>query len=93
VDDALLGAEPAQLAVAGQAARKGRGVGQRILEVEPDDERRERVDGRDLDLGATAGGEGEAVALEPVRGVGTQDRVRGGVVRVDVDRVGAVELG
>ena len=58
---------------------------------EPDHQRRQRVDRRDLDLGTAAGGEREAVALEPVRRVGAQDRVGGGVVGIDVDGVGAVE--
>ena len=66
-------------------------VGEHAVEVEPDHERCEGVDGGDLDLRAAPHREGEAVALETVPGVRLDHDVRGGVVRVRVHRVGPVE--
>jgi hypothetical protein len=91
VDHALLGAEPAQLAVARQPAPERAGVGQHRLELEADDQRRERLDRGDLDLGPAPDRERERVPLEPVAGVGAQDHVRAGVVGARVHGIGSVE--
>jgi hypothetical protein len=60
-------------------------VGEDRLDLETDHERRERVDRRHLHVVAAPAGEREAVAL--LAGVGAQDHVGGGVVRVDVHGV------
>ncbi len=91
VDDALLRAEPAQLAVADDAAPEAAQVGLDSLHRPTDDERRQRPGGGDADLRAPADREGEPVPLEPVVLVGAQDDVRRGVVRIRVHRVRAVE--
>jgi hypothetical protein len=63
-----------------------------LVHVQADDVVAERLDRGRLDVVAAADGEGESVPFEPVAGVGAQDQVRRGVVRVGVHRVGAVQV-
>ncbi|MCY1226868.1 hypothetical protein D9M72_391180 [compost metagenome] len=91
VNRALVGADPAQLAVGGDVPPEAAHVFGHPLQVEPDDQVTHRLDGRAADLVAAPDGEGQAVAFEP-RLVGLEHDVRRGVVRVGVHRVGAVEL-
>ena len=53
---------------------------------------RQRVDRGDLHVVAAADGEDETVAVEPVAGVGADDDVRRGIVRVGVHRVRSVQV-
>src|SRR3954454_19946030 len=92
VDRPLLGAEPAQQAVAGQPPRERARVGEDRLELESDDQRCEGVDGRDLHFVAAPAREREAVALQAIVRVGPEDDVRRGVVGVDVHGVRSVEV-
>jgi hypothetical protein len=65
-------------------------VGGDPFQVEPDHQALHRADGGAADLVATPDGEGQAVPFE-ARGVGFQHHVGGGVVRVGVHGVRAVE--
>ncbi len=91
MDDALFGSDPAELAVADQLVpERGEVVddgGQRAT----DDHRPERLDGGDAELVAAAGGERDAVTLEPVRSGRPEDHVGGRVVGSLVHRVRPVE--
>jgi hypothetical protein len=89
VHDALLGAEPAQLRVAGQLSVEAAEVQTEVGDVTADDVRRERMDRRRLHLVAASYREREPVPVRTL--VGTQDDVRRGVVGVRVHRVGPVE--
>ncbi len=92
MDDAFLGADPAQLAVAHDLVpERAEIVGQR-LEAAPDDHRRERLDRRDAQLVAPAAGKCQAVALEAGRVVGLKHDVGRRVIGGDVHRVGSVQL-
>src|SRR5437016_3982149 len=68
VEDALLGADPAELRVAGQPEPEPCHVSLDLLEGQSPDEGRERADRRDAQLVAPADREREAVALEPGAG-------------------------
>ena len=72
---ALVGADPAQLAVAGDVAPEARRIFADPVEFEPDDQRRERLDRGAAHLVAAADGEGQSVAGEP-GGVGLEDAHR-----------------
>ena len=89
VDDALLGAEPAQLVVGDERAPEAAHVRGDPVERAADHQRLERVDGRDADLGAAPVREGEAVAAVLV--VRVEDDIGGRVVRARVHRVRPVE--
>ena len=90
VDDALLGSEPAELVLGGEAAPEAGEVAGDALERAAHHERLERTDRGDADLGATAVREREPMARK-IGVVGIQDHVRGGVVRAAVHRVRPVE--
>ena len=60
---ALVRADPAQLAVAGQMPPEAAGILADPVEVEPDDQMPHRLDRRAADVVAAADGEGQAVAL------------------------------
>ena len=77
VDHPLLGAEPAQLRVAGELAPERPEGTQRRLDVAPDDPVSERPDRHCLDVVATSGREHEAVPVVPVACVGRDHHVRG----------------
>ena len=64
VDDAFFGADPAELAVAGDLAPESAHVVGEGFEGAAFDEGGEGLDGGDAELVAAADGEGEAVALE-----------------------------
>jgi hypothetical protein len=81
VHDALLGAEPPQLGVAGQLTTEISQSVQRLLDVASDDPAAEGPDGYGLDVVAASGREDEAVALMPVSGIRRDDHVGRGVVR------------
>ena len=87
VDHALLGAEPAKLRVPGHVAPEAAGIGREALERLADDQRRERFDSGDADLGAPADGEGEAVPA--LSHVGLERDVGERVVGIRVHRVRA----
>ena len=87
MDDAFLGAEPAELGVVGEQAVEGAEVGGDGVEGAVDDVAGEVFEGLDDEVSAAAEGEGEAVAFEG--GVGLEDAVGGGVVGVFIDGVGA----
>jgi hypothetical protein len=91
VHDALLGAQPAQLGVADQTPPEAAHVGPQLVDVGADDDRRERLDGGDLHLGAAPEGEREAVALGAVAALGVQDDIGRRVVGVGVHGIRAVE--
>ena len=77
VDDALLRPDPAQLAVADERRARTPPRSATSSSIDrPDDQRPQRLDGRDDDLGAAADRERQAVALEPVAGVGRAGRRR-----------------
>src|SRR3982751_5990017 len=88
VDDTLLGAEPAQLRITREGAPERRRMIEDLVDIAPDDEWGKGADRGGADFVAAPDGEGEPVALGT--GVGVQDDVGGGVVRIGVDRVGAV---
>ena len=67
MDDALLGPDPAQLAVADELVPERREVVDDGPSVRPTTSGAERLDRGDAELVAAAGGEGDAVTLEPVR--------------------------
>src|SRR5699024_3457195 len=87
---ALLGAQPAQLRVADELAVDPAQIGEHLLDVAAHQVRGEGGDGRALHVVAAADREHQRGAL--VRGVGAQREVGGGVVRIRVHRVGAVEV-
>ena len=89
VDDALLRADPAQLAVAGDHVPERAHVGGNRLQRLAHDQRCERLDRRHADLVAAADGEGQAVAFQ--FRIGLQHDIGGRVIRRGVHRVGAVE--
>ena len=91
MDDALLRAEPAQLAVGDEAPPEAAHVGDDPLERAADDERLERASRRDADLGAATARERQPVPFEAVVGSRAQNDVRGRVVGIGVHRVRAVE--
>ena len=91
VDDALLGPDPAELAVVGRARPERAEVAGDVLERPARDEMRERCDRRDAELVAAAGREGQPVALDAVAGVGPEHDIGRGVVGLPVDRVRPVE--
>ena len=62
VDDALFGAEPAELALAGERAPEGAEVGLDVVELHPDDAFAVGLDRAHADLVAAADREGEPVA-------------------------------
>ena len=82
VDDALLGAEPAQLRVRGELASDRAEVAQHRLHVTSEDPWLEGGDGHGLDVVAPSGREDEAMTLQAVVGVGAQHQVGGRVVRL-----------
>ena len=88
MDHAFLGPEPAQLRVARQRPPERGGLGEDLVDVAADDQRREGADRLGADLVAAADREREAVPLEAA--VGVEDHVGGGVVGILVDRVGPV---
>ncbi|GAA4938390.1 hypothetical protein GCM10023238_00090 [Streptomyces heliomycini] len=92
VHHALLGSEPAQLAVAGQVAVQDGGVGAEFVGGPSDEMTAERFDRGDLDVVAPPDGEREPVPLVPVGVVGAQHDVGRRVVGVGVHRVGTVEF-
>lgn len=92
VHHALLGPQPAELAVADQVAVQRPRIRAEFVDGPADHMVPQRVDRGDLDIVAPPDGEGEPVPLVPVGGVGAQHDVRGRVVGVRVHRVGAVQL-
>ena len=91
VHDALLRAEPPQLAVADHGGAEPAEVGDDLGDVPADHVPPQGGDGGHHHLVAAPDGEAQRVPLQAAR-VGAQDRVRRRVVRVGVHRVGAVEL-
>ena len=89
--DALLGPEPAQLAVADQAGAEGTEIADDVGDVPIDDVRPQRLDGRDHDLITPADGEAEPMPVRR-RAVGAQDDVCRRVVRIRIHRVRSVLL-
>ena len=86
MDDAFLGSEPTQLRVAGERPPEAGEIRPDVLERAADHERREGADCLGANLVATADRECKPVAFDP--GVGLEDDVRGGVVRVWMHRIG-----
>src|SRR5699024_11105622 len=82
VDHALLGAEPAQLRIAGEGAGEWAEPFGQVVDVDADDVVGQGVDRGDADLVAPTDREREAVALEVT--VGLENDVGGGVVRIGV---------
>ena len=91
MDDALLGAEPAELGVGHEAAPEPAHVGDDRLERATDDEWLEGAGGGHTDLGPPPAGERQTMTLEPIGGARSQDDVRRRVVRVGVHRVGSIQ--
>ena len=91
MDDALLGAEPAELRVRDQPAPEAAEVRDEVLDRRADDVRRERLDGGDADLRSAADRERQSVALDALGVIRLEHDVRGRVVRVRIHRVGAGE--
>jgi hypothetical protein len=77
VNDALFGAYPTQLAVAGHPVPERRRIGCELFDRLAADQIRQRFDRRDTQLVAAADGEREAVALESAGVIGLEDGVRG----------------
>ena len=88
--DAFLGPEPAELILGDEAAPEPGEVAGDPLERAPDDERLERADRCDADLGAATVRERQAVARQ-LRVVGVQHDVRRRIVRAAVHRVRPVQ--
>jgi hypothetical protein len=86
--DALLRAEPSQLGIRRERAPESSGVARKLGERPADDEMFEGEDRGHTYFIAAADREGEPVALEV--GGGTQDHVRGRVVRIRVHGIGAI---
>ena len=89
MDHALLGPEPAQLAVVREVAPDGRRIGEQFVHVAADDEDRQLLDRRATQVVAGADGERHADAL--VLAVGLEEHVRAGVVGVGVHGIGTGE--
>ena len=90
VDDAFLGADPAELAIAGESSPAGGEVLRDAVEAGALERAAEQLGGGNHQLGAAATCEGETVALEPGL-IGAEDDVGGRVVGIDMHGVGAVE--
>jgi hypothetical protein len=81
-------AEPVQRAVADQPPPEAAEIGQDLVQVPARQERLEQPDRRELDVVAAPDGEREPVpGQRGIRSVGSDDHVRGGVVRRRVHRV------
>ena len=92
VDRALVGSDPAQLAVRGHVPPEAPHVGGDPIQVQADDEMPHRLDGAAAQVVAAPDGEGQAVALQ-ARPVRLEDDVGGRVIRIGIHRVGAVQVG
>ena len=89
VHDALLRAKPAQRAVPDQPPGEVAEIGERLVDVEPDDERLQGADRCELDVVAAPDREREAVPPELVAGIGAHDDVGQRIVGSRVHRVRA----
>lgn len=92
MDDPLLGAEPSKLCVSGEPLPE---LARRIDEFgdrSADDERAERIDGRDDDLRSAADRERKTVSGDPIAAVRLEDHVSRRVVGVRIHRIGAVQV-
>ena len=87
VNDALLGSEPSQLRLTRQAVPELSEIGRDVAQRPPDDQMPERFDRRGTDFISASDREREAVSLESL--VGFQNDVRGRVIGIGVNRVGA----
>ena len=92
VDDPLLGAEPTQLTVAGEAPPEAGHIAGDLVEIAPHHMMCERIDGGATQVVTAPDGEREAVPLEPVAMVGGENGVGRRVVGVGVGGVGPVEV-
>ena len=90
MDGSLVGADPAQLGVAGDMAPERSHVGGELVERPAENERLHGPGGCDYDLGPAAQREGQALAAFPR--IRLQLDVRGGVVRVGIHRVRTREV-
>jgi len=91
VDHAFVRTDPAQLVVARHASPEARRVLANPVELEPFDQRRERLDRSAAELVAAADREGQAVTGES-GAVGVENAVGDGIIRSGVHCIGAVEL-
>ena len=89
VHHALLRAEPAELAVGDQGRAESAEVIGDVMHGAADNVRAEGLDRGDDDIVATADREAQRVSGQ-AGGVGGEDRVRGGVVRIGVHRIRTV---
>ncbi len=90
MDHTLFRADPAQLAVARHMPPEARAVLADPVEVEPDDQRRQRLDRRAANLIAAPDGEGQAMAAQPCI-VRVEDAVSGRIIGVGIHRIRPVE--
>ena len=91
MNDTLLRADPAQLAVGDEAAPEPAHVTDDPIEAAADHERLERAGGCDAHLGAATAREGQPVALDPVVCIGAENDVGSRVIRVGVHRIRPVK--
>ena len=89
MDDALLRPQPTELAVVGETPPERRAVGDELLQLAPDEQGREQLDGGATQIVAATHGERHADAL--VRPVGGEEHVGARVVGILVDGIGAGE--
>jgi hypothetical protein len=91
VDGALVRPDPAQLAVSREIAPEPAGVVLDKVEVKSDHEVAHGLNGGTADVVAAPDGEGEAVTRQ-IRMIGREYHIGGGIVRVRVHRIRAVEM-
>ncbi len=87
MNHALLGPEPAKLRIGRQPPPEAGEVGGDVVQPLADDQVTKGLDRRGADFVPAPDREREPVSLDA--GVGTQDDVGGGVIRIDMDRVRA----
>ena len=90
VNDAFFGPQPAQLAIRTQSVIKCGDVAADLVQVAAQHEMPHVLDGLAADIVAAPDGEDQAESM--VAPLGLDDDVGGRIVRVDVDRIGAVAL-
>ena len=88
VDNTFFGADPAELAVAGDCAPECPRISREILQGLTAHQGRKRLDRGHAQFVAAPDGKREAVALQPARMIGAQDDIRGGVIRGGIHGVG-----
>ena len=88
---ALVGTDPAQLAIAGHMAPEPTGVFGNPAQLQAEDAAFQRLDRGHHDFIATANGEGQAMPFKIA--VGAQNDIGGRVIGIGIHRIGTIERG